>query len=250
MDFGVHGTAYFGGPTGESYLAVTEKDELLSEAQGLADVVGDEEDCLVEREDKVLQFAAENRVEGRERFIEQEHRRVARECAGEGNALLLAAAELVRVMIEQGAFKAERLGECFDAERMIVETGDLLASGEVGEEAEVLLDKAECAAELKRVVVSDGFLVVSDVTGRGQQELVDEAEKGALSTAAPAEDGGGCLGRKANGDAAQDLAATARDMHRTEVDHNALRSGRRIEKVVLPGTELKRMLPSCWRMMR
>ena len=236
--------------TGESYLAIAEEDELPAEADGFANVVGDEEDGFAEGEDEVLKFAAQDGVEGGKRLVEKQHGRVARKRAGEGYTLLLTAAELMRVTVEERGFEAERLGECFDAKGVIMEAGNLPAGGEVREEAEVLLHESKCAAELKGVVSGNRFVVVSDVTRRGEQELVDEAEQCALAATTAAEDGRGCIRGKAERDPAQDLATATGDMYCAEFNHDALRSGRWIEKVVLPGTESKRMSPSCRRMMR
>ena len=73
-----------------------------AEEDRLVDVVGDEHDGLVQlalqRGELALQLGAHDRVDGAERLVHQQHRRVGGERAGDADALLLAARQLRRVL--------------------------------------------------------------------------------------------------------------------------------------------------------
>ena len=83
------------------HLAVAQDHDPVAELERLGEVVGDEHhrlaDLVVQPDDLVLHVAADQRVEGRERLVEEQHRRVAGERAGQADALLHAAGELVGV---------------------------------------------------------------------------------------------------------------------------------------------------------
>ena len=75
----------------------------VAHPHGLVDVVGDQHDGLAELalqpQELVLQPGAHHRVDGAERLVHQQHRRVGGERAGDADALALAAGELVRVAV-------------------------------------------------------------------------------------------------------------------------------------------------------
>ena len=74
--------------------------DLVAHLHGLVDVVGDQDDGLAEvalqPQELVLEPCPDDRVDGRERLVHQQHRRVGGQRAGDADALLLAAGELVR----------------------------------------------------------------------------------------------------------------------------------------------------------
>ena len=82
-------------------LPVAHDQDPVAEAQRLAEVVGDEDhrlaDLAVQADDLVLHVAADERVERRERLVEEQHVGVAGQRPGEADALLHAARQLVGV---------------------------------------------------------------------------------------------------------------------------------------------------------
>ena len=131
---------------------------------GLVDVVADEDDGLgngpVQAQEVVLQPLAGDRVDGRERLVHQHHRRVGRQRAGEADALLLAARELGRVAArELVGVEPDQLQQLADAAagpllvppEQLRHGGHVGADGEVGEEADLLDDVADLAAQRGRV---------------------------------------------------------------------------------------------------
>ena len=82
-------------------LAVAHDQDAVAQLERLGQVVGDEHhrlaDLAVQPDDLVLHVAADQRVQRGERLVEEQHVRVARERAGQTDALLHAAGELVRI---------------------------------------------------------------------------------------------------------------------------------------------------------
>ena len=89
------------------------EDQAIAELVGLAEIVGDEHDGAAEPDDQgaqlLAELSAERRVEGRERLVEQQHRRVRRDGAAEGHPLLLAPREIAGV--PRGQLLEAHLGE-------------------------------------------------------------------------------------------------------------------------------------------
>ncbi len=81
--------------------ALAQHDHLVAEPDRLLDVVGDEQHRLVqlglEAEQLLLQPGADHRVDGAERLVHQQHRRVGGQGPRDTHALLLPAGELERV---------------------------------------------------------------------------------------------------------------------------------------------------------
>ena len=77
--------------------------DAVGDRQRLGLVVGDEQrgdpEPLLDAADLAAQLVADARVERRERLVEQQHGRLDRQRAGDRDALLLAAGELVRVAV-------------------------------------------------------------------------------------------------------------------------------------------------------
>jgi hypothetical protein len=83
----------------------------VADLDGLLDVVRDEQDRLLQlalqRDQLVLQRGAHHGVDGAERLVHQQHRRVRGERAGHPDPLLLTAGQLVRVASRQRRVKAD-----------------------------------------------------------------------------------------------------------------------------------------------
>ena len=129
----------------------------VAEPQGLVEVVRYEQDrlahALLQRAQLVLQLAADQRIERRERLVHEQDLRVGRECARETDALLHAAGELVAVMIgplrqpnelELLVDDATALGSRFAAQ--LEAEADVLANGAPWQQAELLEDHRDAAA--------------------------------------------------------------------------------------------------------
>ena len=93
--------------------AVMHHHDLVGHGHGLDLVVGDVDgrrlQALVQLLDLGAHLHAQLGVEVRQRLVEQEHLRIAHDGAAHGDALALAAGELARIAVEQGA-EAEDLG--------------------------------------------------------------------------------------------------------------------------------------------
>src|SRR5256884_2670922 len=80
-----------------------EDGDLVAELQGLVEIVTDEEDGLpdplLERQQLVLELAADERVERRERLVHEQDVRIGRERPREPDALLHAAGELAAIAL-------------------------------------------------------------------------------------------------------------------------------------------------------
>ena len=83
------------------HATLAEHGDPVTHRDRLVDVVGDEDHRLVElclqAEELLLEPVTGDRVDGAERLVHQQHRRVAGEGAGDADALRLAARQLVRV---------------------------------------------------------------------------------------------------------------------------------------------------------
>src|SRR5205823_2302863 len=80
-----------------------EDGDLVAELQGLVEIVTDEEDGLpdplLQRQQLVLELAADERVERRERLVHEQDVRIGRERPREPDALLHAAGELAAIAL-------------------------------------------------------------------------------------------------------------------------------------------------------
>ena len=89
----------------------------VADLDGLLDVVGDQHDRLaqlgLQGQQLVLQRGADHRVDGAERLVHQQDRRVGGEGAGHADALLLAAGQLVRVALRQPLVEADQGEQLF-----------------------------------------------------------------------------------------------------------------------------------------
>ena len=163
-----------------------EEHHAVAEADGFADVVGDEHDGLLAlREDFLdvtVELLAREGVERRERLIHQQHARVGGERTGEGDALAHPPGEFVRaglflvteadeVQVVAGGLEALGLGEV----RLEAEAEEDVLQGIEPREERILLEHDEA------------------IPARGRHRLIPEADLafvGMLQTGQQAQQGG------------------------------------------------------------
>ncbi len=166
----------------------------VPELDRLLDVVGDEHDGLadlrLQLQELVLQPVADDRVDRPERFVHQHDRRVGRERAGDTDPLLLASGQLLGVARAVGLrFQADEVQQLVDAcpDPLLVpaqsarDERDVGRDGQVGEEADLLDDIADVAAQLVGVDVGDVPAVEDDPAGRGLDQPVDHPHRRRLA---------------------------------------------------------------------
>ena len=117
-------------------LAVAHDEDPVAELERLGEVVGDEDagllQLVLEPDDLVLHVAADQRVEGRERLVEEQHPRVAGQRPRQPDALLHAAGELVGVggLVAAQPHQLDDLGG-LGAALLLAHAADLEAVGDV-----------------------------------------------------------------------------------------------------------------------
>ena len=143
--------------------ALVEDDDAVADFHRLFLVVRDEDgrdvQFVVEVDEHLAQLLADFRVHGGERFVEQEHVRLGRERAGEGDALALAAGKLVGEAVFQilQAEQINQLGHACDAVglRPLLDfeaEGDVVRHAHALEERVALEDEADVALLHRHVV--------------------------------------------------------------------------------------------------
>ena len=168
----------------------------VAEPHGLLDVVGHEDDGLVQLglqpQELALQPLARDRVDGAERLVHEQHRRVGGQGPCDPDPLALAAGELVRVARGVRRWvEADQLEQLADAGLALVlrpaeqvrDGGDVLRDGLVREQPDLLDDVADAAAHLHRVPVGDVTAVDEDPPAGGLDEPVDHAHGRGLAAA-------------------------------------------------------------------
>ena len=137
--------------------------DLVAEADGLVDVVGDEQDRLaqvaLQAQQLVLQVDAHDGVDRGERLVHQQHRGVAGQRAGHADALLLPAGELRGVALRERRVEADALEHLGGPRPRLTPRqalqhghgGDVVDHAAVREEPGVLDDVADAAAQQRRV---------------------------------------------------------------------------------------------------
>ncbi len=208
-------------------LAGLEHEDRVAAARG-GDAVGDENDgavrglALDRREDRRLGLG----VDGGERVVEHQDRRLAHEGAGEGDALPLAAGELDAALADDGV---EALGsDCTSARtsassaawRMVsVPSGALgivervadVARDRRREQERVLLRIADAGAHgLEREIADVVPVEEHRARGRGQEAREQDGD-GALARPGAADDRQRAAGRDLEADAVDDLARAVRE---------------------------------------
>jgi hypothetical protein len=183
---------------------VVHDNDLVGELEGLLLVVGDKDggevDVFLEIEEPAAEFLADFGVEGAKRFVEEEDFGLGGEGAGEGDALALAAGELVGEAVAE-AGEADHFEEFVDAVgdflfgRAVFAAdfeaeGDVFKDVEVTEEGVVLEDEADAA--LAGRGVGDVLAVEVDAAaavGIGVFEAGHDAQEGGFAATGGAEEG-------------------------------------------------------------
>jgi len=185
----------------------------VPELDGLGEVVGDEDDGLVQlglqADQLVLQQPARDGVHGPEGLVHEQHRRVGCERPGDADALLLPAGELAGVAVAVLAWlEADEVEHLFDAGVDPV----LLPAGQTGDHAHVLGDRhvreqpglldgvTDPPAELVRVQSQRIPATDRDAPGGGLDEAVDHLHGGGLAAARRPDEYGDLPGRDRHGD--------------------------------------------------
>jgi hypothetical protein len=166
----------------------------VADPDGLLDVVGDEDDrlphCRLQAQELRLQPLADDRVDGRERLVHQEHGGVAGEGARHPGPLALPAGELMRVAVPvHGGVEAHQREQFLDAgpgagtipAEQAGHGAHVGADGLVREEPDVLDDVADAAAQLDRVDPRDVVLAQQDPPGGGLDDPVDHLHRRRLA---------------------------------------------------------------------
>ena len=149
--------------------------DAVAEQRGLVDVVGDEDDRLLELrlqlQQLLLQALARDRIHGAEGLVHQEDGGVAPEGAGHPDALALTARQLVgepaAVALRVEADKLEQLDDA-GVDPLLVpaeqarDGGDVVAHPSVREQPALLDHVADAAAQLHRVHLEDVGVVDED----------------------------------------------------------------------------------------
>ena len=122
--------------------AVLHDGDAVGQADRLVEVVGDEDDGLVQQrlqaQELVLHLAADQRIERRERLVEEPEFRLDGERAGDADALLLAAGQLARVVV-LAALQADQLDDLARPRSRVaaVDALDFQRKGDVAEHGQV-----------------------------------------------------------------------------------------------------------------
>ena len=178
------------------------EDDAVGDVAGEAHLVGDDDHrhaALGELLHDVEHAAHELGVERRGDLVEEHHVRVHRQRAGDGHALLLAAGELRREVVDavaeahlrQAARSAIALGLGLGAlQHPLLREHHVALGGEVREQVEALEHHADLLAHLVdvRLGVVDLGVLEPDLAARGLLETVDAAQQRRLARAGRAED--------------------------------------------------------------
>ena len=163
-----------GGVVLRDLRALLEDQDPVAELDRLVDVVGDADDRLaqlaLDGEQLVLQPLAGDRVDGTERLVHQDHRRVRGQSAGDADALLLSTGQLAGVAVAVlRRVEADQLEQLVDAlldpvllpAEHLGNDRDVLRHGHVREQAAALDDVADVTTQLVGALAAD--VVVADV---------------------------------------------------------------------------------------
>lgn len=182
-------------------------------------VMGDEDEGLalaIEVVEEVEDFFAGFGVEVASGFVGEDDERAVGESAGDGNALLLAAGELVGSVIEAvvesdlgGKFCGDFPHFFIGGPAVIHGDGDVFSDGELLDEVVGLKDEAEVAiAGSGEVVVVEGgdVLAAEEVVARsGLIQAAEDVEEGGLAAAGGAHDADIFASIDVEADATQDV---------------------------------------------
>ena len=175
-------------------LAAFQEDDDVCQLQGLAHVMADENDglaqLLLDVLHLVLQDLPGHGVQGGERLIHQYDRGRGRQGAKHADALLLATGQLGGVFVGIGlhVHHFQKIADDLVAALFFVfqqswHHADVLGHGHVGEQADLLDDIADVAAQLHLVLGADILSVDADRTAVRLQQAVDHLHRGGLAAA-------------------------------------------------------------------
>lgn len=181
--------------------AFFEQHNARGEQQGFAEIMRDEDyglaEAASERREFTLEFSAGDGIERAERFIHQEYRRIGRKGAGNADALTLAAGELAGVAVRKFRWIKSNEGQEFSDSNGSAATvpffkgrheGDILRDRKVREEASILNNISDAAAQTDGVPITGRDALDKDLPFRGQQHSVNQLEKSGLAAAATAQE--------------------------------------------------------------
>ena len=148
--------------------------------------MGDEDDCFAEAASEgaelTLKLSAGNGIERAKGLVHQQDGRIRSESAGHPDALALAAREFSWAATgEFGRVEADELEHLFDAgshaRRIPIfeagNEGNVFGDGEMGEEAGLLDDITNAAAEPDGVPFGCGPILDEEVAHCGKQQAID-----------------------------------------------------------------------------
>jgi hypothetical protein len=197
--------------------AIFEQYDAGSEEQRFAQIVSDEDDGLAEAAGEGAEFAlklgARDGIKGAEGLVHEQDGRIGCKGACDADALTLAAGEFAGApMSEFARIEADELEHFLDAgggARGIpaFEAGDeanVFCNGEMGEEAGVLNDVPDTAAQTNGIPGGGRAIVDEDFSFRGQQHPVHQLEESGLAAATAAKENEGLTLRNFERDAGND----------------------------------------------
>ena len=184
---------------------------LIAELDGFVDVVGDQDDRLadlpLQTQEELVQFAADDRVDGGERLVHQQHERVGGQRPGDTDALLLTAGQLHRITVSELWIESDTV-EQFERSFVSLVLGpaeqaghgaDVVQHGPMREQATALDDITHLAAQCGLALGLQRVAVPGDPAARRLEHPVDHPQRGRLAAARRSDDHGDLAG--GNGDA-------------------------------------------------
>ena len=187
--------------SGGDDAAGLEQNDVRSEEQGFAEIVGDEYDSLAETAGESAEFALElgarDRIESAEGLVHQKNGGIGGESTRDADALTLAAGKFTgAAMGKLARIEADEAEHFLDAGSdtsgvPIFECGDesdVFRDGEMRKEAGVLNDVSEMAAQANGVPFGGGAAFNEHLPCRREKEPIDKLEKGGFATTAAAEE--------------------------------------------------------------
>ena len=181
--------------------------DLVSELDGLLDVVSDEHDRLaqvaLQSQELVLQLLAHDGIHRTEGLVHEHDRRVRGESPRDAHALLLATGELCGISLREARRQAHPLeqlkgpgfGLALVPSDQHRNRGDVGGDGAVGKEPSVLDDVADAAAQLGFVHLRRVLIVDPDPAAGGLDHPVDHPQRRRLAAPGRPDKDGDLAGR-------------------------------------------------------
>ena len=213
--------------------SVLQEHDAVGEERCFAEIVRDQHHGFPQRlkdaPEVVLEFGADEGVEGAERFVEQQRGGVEHQRPHQSDALALSAGQLIRGAIQAVARESREFGEFGDAfldprpgpSEVLGEQRHVAAGAQVREQPAVLDDVADLSADGLRRHPADSGAIERDRSFVGFDQRDEQAEERAFAAAARADE----HRRLPGGDVERDRsegAATREPLRRAvEVEHHA-----------------------------